>query len=481
MRRQRSNSSVPRAREFGVRRFTEEDQFRFAAMSGDWNPIHVDPLAARRLLFGQVVVHGMHLAIWALDCWQRSMQPERSRVRGIAAQFIKPVFLEENVAVVAGDDPWNVVVQVRDASVALIRLDVEAGVAAAFDTPAHCAPYPRAVPVECDVAGLAGRSGHLQAAGDHGELAQAFPGATALLGPSALARLMSLTRLVGMECPGLHSVFSSFDVLIAPPGPVGWRVVSFRPQLSLIKVEVSGGLTGRIEAFVRPRPRSIGDPVAVATAVEPGEFAGQNALIVGGSRGLGEVMAKVVAAGGSRTMITWHTGEADAAKVVGEIRARDGNADLVRLDVADPGPALARLAEAGWRPTHVYYFATPRILIRRSTMFERDAFSRFTSMYVLSLFETWEACRRIAGGRLRLFYPSTVALDGCVRDMVEYSAAKAAGEALCAYIARFGGETAVLVKRLPRIETDQTASLFATPGEDAIMWAVQIARTLRDM
>jgi len=49
------------------RAFSLEDQLAFAALSGDFNPIHVDPLLARRLLFGAPVVHGVHLLLWGLE------------------------------------------------------------------------------------------------------------------------------------------------------------------------------------------------------------------------------------------------------------------------------------------------------------------------------------------------------------------------------------------------------------------------------
>lgn len=39
----------------------------FARLFGDWNPLHVDPVAARRTLFGGAVVHGMHATLAALD------------------------------------------------------------------------------------------------------------------------------------------------------------------------------------------------------------------------------------------------------------------------------------------------------------------------------------------------------------------------------------------------------------------------------
>ena len=51
------------------RKFTFDDQMAFAELSGDYNPLHVDPVAARRLIFGRPVVHGVHAFLWALDNW----------------------------------------------------------------------------------------------------------------------------------------------------------------------------------------------------------------------------------------------------------------------------------------------------------------------------------------------------------------------------------------------------------------------------
>ena len=49
------------------RTFTSDDQALFAGLAGDFNPIHLDPIAARRTQAGAVVVHGMHAILWALD------------------------------------------------------------------------------------------------------------------------------------------------------------------------------------------------------------------------------------------------------------------------------------------------------------------------------------------------------------------------------------------------------------------------------
>ena len=49
------------------RTFASNDQAMFAGLTGDFNPIHLDPIAARRTQAGAVVVHGIHAILWALD------------------------------------------------------------------------------------------------------------------------------------------------------------------------------------------------------------------------------------------------------------------------------------------------------------------------------------------------------------------------------------------------------------------------------
>ena len=49
--------------------FDEPGQQRFALLSGDYNPIHIDEMVARRLLFGRQVVHGIHTLLWAYDAY----------------------------------------------------------------------------------------------------------------------------------------------------------------------------------------------------------------------------------------------------------------------------------------------------------------------------------------------------------------------------------------------------------------------------
>jgi acyl dehydratase len=53
--------------ELAIREFSIDDQLRFANWSKDFNPLHIDALQARRTQAGELVVHGIHLLLWALD------------------------------------------------------------------------------------------------------------------------------------------------------------------------------------------------------------------------------------------------------------------------------------------------------------------------------------------------------------------------------------------------------------------------------
>ena len=46
---------------------SDAERAAFADLSGDHNPIHTDPVAARRLHGGRMLVHGAHLLLCALD------------------------------------------------------------------------------------------------------------------------------------------------------------------------------------------------------------------------------------------------------------------------------------------------------------------------------------------------------------------------------------------------------------------------------
>src|SRR5450432_467219 len=87
---------MPTEHLLGSRTFTQKSQELFAAFSRDRNPLHIDPLVARRTPFGVPVVHGVHTLAAALDLFGTGVN-DRQPVRSVKASFLKYVLIGDTV------------------------------------------------------------------------------------------------------------------------------------------------------------------------------------------------------------------------------------------------------------------------------------------------------------------------------------------------------------------------------------------------
>lgn len=452
------------------RSFSMADQLRFAALSGDWNPLHVDPIAARRLLFGAPVVHGMHVALWALDLWLDHC-PTPSVLQKLHLRFHKPIHPEQTVFWEADALPEGKVrLTVRtDTFKALVMTVTVRGGPCAEERPVLPDQQARGDPRTWTQAALVDACGQtplsVGPAGNDplfGRLLERLP-------VVQLASMLAATRIVGMDLPGRHSVFAEADLEFADPAKaemaVAYRVIDLERRFGRVQVRMDAGpaANGVLTAFLRPGPQLQQPYEQLKSMVRPGEFAGQQVLVVGGSRGLGEVAAKLLAAGGAGVNLTYASGLEDAARVVDDIRAGGGNAAMHRFNVLDPGSAEALFAALAPTADHLCYFATPSIGSGERSRFDTARFQRFCTFFLdglLCSLAPWQARQ----APLRVLYPSTVFIDPVPAGMTEYAAAKAAAEVLCR---RMNGQWPglhIYAPRLPRMTTDQTVDLQGSHG-----------------
>jgi acyl dehydratase len=462
--------------------FTPEDQERFATLSGDRNPLHMDPVAARRTQAGAPVVHGIHTLLWCLDGLSRK-HPDLPPFRTVSVRFEKLVYVGDVAdAVLTHWDASGLRVEVTVAGMLAVR------VAATFGTPQPSKPMAvdpelpvrcPAVPAEVPFTDVAGRAGRVGFAVPAAQIARAFPDAARAWGERRIAAFACCTYLVGMVCPGLHSIFGGLSLATCEEpderDAIDFRVTTSDPRFRLVRMEISGGgLAGTLESFVRQPPAVQAGMAGLAKRIAPGEFAGTTALVVGGSRGLGELTAKILAAGGARVVVTYAAGQTDAERVQNEINTHGGECEILRYDVRAPAePQLMGLVNL---PTELYYFATPAIFRRKSGLFVRDRFNDFFNFYVTGFYDLCQAlcCRRPQG--ISVFYPSSIAIEERPVGMAEYAMAKMAGEMLCADMMAYEGPIHITIKRLPRLPTDQTATLMQVETADPIEVMMPIVR-----
>jgi NAD(P)-dependent dehydrogenase (short-subunit alcohol dehydrogenase family) len=237
-------------------------------------------------------------------------------------------------------------------------------------------------------------------------------------------------------------------------------------------------MAGSIKAFVRPQPQQQAQYLSLKHLIEANEFTGQRALVVGGSRGLGEVAAKILCSGGAQVKITYYQGKDDADRIVDEITSNGGAAGSFHLDVLNPGLNFSEAGLNGWNPTHLYYFATPFISAALKGAFSPALFTKFCNCYVAGFLHTVQPLQR--RGLRNIFYPSTVFIDDPPANMGEYAAAKMAGEMVCRFLQKNYAGMTIHVPRLPRMATDQTVSLWPSNNLDPVTVMIEALRRFQD-
>jgi len=469
------------------RAFSPEDQLAFAKLSGDYNPLHMDPVLARRLLFGGQVVHGLHALLWGLDHYLKA-QAQPLELRTVKANFQAGIGLGQTV-----DCRYNK----QDEHQVEIELKIDRKPAAWIQIalnavrqhPADNLPATPQKPQKCRERSLEetlAASGSVSLYFDKECAAGLFPHLTRTLPPVQLAALLATTRLVGMECPGLHSVYSGLDLtFVSDPGgapKLNYHIAAGNQRLALVLIDVDApGMKGQIKSFFRPKPREQAAFTEVCRKVESGEFSAQRALIIGGSRGLGEVTAKILAAGGAEVIITYYHGQQDAQRVVEEIVSHGAGADCIPLNVLGPLQEPLRSVANLSKPLYLYYFASPFIFGAARGRFSSQRFSTFSEYYVTGFLRTVEALAAAPAGLQKIFYPSSTAIEQVPLDMGEYAAAKIAGEILCDFLQKANPGLTIHKPRLPRIATDQTASLLPADNQDPLGVLLSNLRYLRQI
>jgi NAD(P)-dependent dehydrogenase (short-subunit alcohol dehydrogenase family) len=453
-----------------ARRFTAVDQTIFAGLSGDANPLHMDSNWAASVFPGEVIVHGMHVVLWAANAYLA--ENPHYGLGSISCRFDKPILLDEEVVAVGetGGDRARIVLRVQGAKLSVIDLVLTPKSDLRFAQPPSLNSDPPHIAAR-SISDLAGLSGTVTLQERATELVSAYPFLSAAIGPAAIIGLASLSRLVGMECPGLHSMFSAFDVeFTSDSSPLTYRVTKADSRFNHVEMAVAGyGVKGKVSAFVtgggwRPDDEADADVRGIGTQ----EFQDHQPLILGASSGLGWTSARILAAGGAVPLVSWRSSAAAIERLQSKIARTGGTSTPVHYDAQKPTLLADHLRAIGWQGRQVYFFVTPRIFRRRLEPYQSTALRDFTAIYVDAFYAlVQDLVRHFPERPFRLFYPSSILADADGPDSLEYGMAKLAGERLCRRLAKAYPHIQILVERLGGATTRQTASIVPTPTRPA--------------
>jgi NAD(P)-dependent dehydrogenase (short-subunit alcohol dehydrogenase family) len=437
---------------------------RFAAASGDVNPLHVDPSFARRTPFGECIAHGALVTIAMLGALAAPDQPE---IRVLRAWFTGGVLPGVPVRVTAAParDGWELRLTGRGRSLArVLAAPADARITSRLTSLAQSAPAGgpgaaamRRQPADPEPSTFAAGVTH------HGDFATAddLAALAAELGAGGIGRglldgLAWASYVVGMELPGLHSLLSGVTLEVDPPGHGARYTVAVRRhdprtgQLDLdgTLVDAAGSpvVNGSVEAFARspaagPDLAALG--IAEGAAATPPSRG--RAVVIGASRGFGAVLGLALADRGY-AVTGVHSqplapGEASALMSVRRLDARDP-VDMEQLT----GEALDGL---------VLNAALPPIPMGLDARAGLDLAAYVAASLELSAVPLGALLPHLRKDGWVVFCSSS-ALNAPPRDWPHYVTAKAALEGLAAWTAATRADLRTIVVRPPAMRTEMT-------------------------
>ena len=234
---------------------TDAERAEFARFSGDHNPIHDDPVAARRLHGGRLLAHGAHLLLSVID-------------QAIVAGHLTTTPRSVTVAFLHGVEPGMPLTTSFELDDGAVRARGTADIWPAADIVMHTGDarptsFVDAPPLEgaderphehefTELAGLSG-SVTLAALVDHGT---AFAHVTDILGDVRVAEIAAISRVVGMRAPGLYSMSAKYEIEfsqaadVIEPRELEYRVEAADSRMRRVRLGLSGPtMTATVTAF----------------------------------------------------------------------------------------------------------------------------------------------------------------------------------------------------------------------------------------
>ena len=457
-----------------VLQFDERHVAAFAHASGDHNPLHVDPSFARRTPYGECIVPGSLVAIALLGCLPRDVL--RS-ARSLRASFTSPVLLHAPDKASArpmtrGDGAWELRLEGRGRLLTRVAVtdDTEMfRVPATTPSQIHTAAAMRARPArvaDVDVQVGSEVSSAYSPGPELAELARSWDAGE--LDPRLLAALAWASYLVGMELPGLHSLFAGVKLSVDPVSGAPAQVVdqwarvrdhdSRTGQLFLeggIR-DGEGSVTGEIEAFVR---EPVPGPTLASFDSEPSEEQEGDVVVIGGSRGFGASLVLALASRGYTVHVVYST-SVDAAEEVKQ--AAGSKADRLvfhQADARDPDqltPVVDAIGAAGQLRGLALNAAVPPLPMG-VTAAAADQLAAYVEENVrLAVTPLGALLPQLDPEGGWVLFCSSAAVTAPPRDWPHYVAAKGALEALAEWLAASQPTMRSVVLRAPKLLTDLT-------------------------
>jgi FkbH-like protein len=346
----------------GQMRVTQQQVLDFARWTGDCNPIHVDPVAAKESAFGGTICHGMLVLIESFAHWDLPIDRFPKPLHSLQVQFrseVRPDTSSKNLFVMmdsgltgklSSNDSLQLELTAQwledDSKNSTSPLDqrfswMQAAKSSGIATSVNTQPQPWTTDEF--------QKGH-ETLGVH-RFGHHLPSDSSKLSQVQEQVFGLCSFIVGMRVPGLSSLFTRLKAEFVSDSPATEELLyrltlqsydeNFRfleMQLDVATGDMQPVACCQIECYVRfpkPEPRlETYDGIVPDSASQ--SMAGKISLVCGASRGLGADIAAALASAGSITYLASRSRSKTTDDLVAQIQQRGGQVHVLLGNVGDP-------------------------------------------------------------------------------------------------------------------------------------------------
>ena len=434
------------------KKFTLKDQACFSNFSGDYNPIHLCDVYARKTIYGQIIVHGMNILFWSLD----SILKEKINFRSIKVKFLKPAFLDEMLYCYWHEEQKIIYIKNRYTLICKIKLKL----CAIFKPNKHKikilkrSKFPQNTDIFKFKKFIKYEFGFC---GDEISIYNIYSNLRENLGLEVLKEIGFLSYIVGMKFPGLYSLFLTADINFKINNDLQFfKISKTDKRINYIWTEFKGkSIYGCLESMLRPKEKNGLENKVIKKYIKPDEFKNFNSLVIGGSRGIGNLVTRIIANGGGKVHFTYHKGKEESDTINKSFSKNNNVQKAIKLNILN-NFEISKLRDI---PTlnSIFYFPSPKI-IKSWNKKHDESLLKIYKLYYFRQFRVIVNELSTINEKRIFFYPSTILINKNEAGFNSYIKAKMLGEKFCSN--NRNKNIKFYYPRLPKLLTDQNNDFY---------------------
>lgn len=431
----------------GTKKFFQSDQKKFAKLSKDYNKIHISPNESRKMIFGRQIVHGINILLYGLNFFFKNKK--KLKINNLDCIFYKPVFLREKIYFFLEKKKNVYIIYIKKKNnilCCIISLNLNNDEKAFFEK--------KNVFKKNKIKFL--RRKKFSINNNYNYL-------KSKISNNQFQDILSTSYIVGMINPGKYSLFSRLLVNLNlkknENNKIKFMIKKFDKRINQIEIILDSCINAKIYAFKYNyfEQKSIN---ILKKRIRKKILNNKRTLIIGASRGLGEVTSKLMALLGSKLVLTYNLEKNNIFKIKNEIaNSTKVSCTLLKLDILKKD---YRSKQKFFDKIHYFfYFASPKITATENNEFNNRIFLDYKNFYLNKFIEFCLFLDKISKEKIKVFYPSTVYINEKNNIFKEYILAKKIAEKKIKLLNKKLKKIKIEIFRLPEMCTSQNMKVLS--------------------